>query len=218
MSKTTHKERKKQQIRNLFMKVVFILIGTGIATFGIYNIHQQTNITEGGVLGSILLLHHWLGMNPSVITPVLDIICYAMAYKCLGKTFIKWSLFSTMCLAGFFKLWEQFPPVIPDLSAYPFTAAILGGIFVGAGVGIIIRNGGSSGGDDALALTISRISKWRLSQSYLVTDITVLLLSLSYIPVTRIAYSLVTVTVSSVLIDLVQKKNFMCTEEGYEEV
>ena len=216
MRKITHEERKKELIKKLLMKVAFILAGTAIASFGIYNIHRQTNITEGGVLGSILLLHHWLGASPAIITPVLDITCYAMAYKCLGKSFIKWSLFSTMCLAGFFKLWEQFPPIIPDLSAYPLSAAVLGGIFVGAGVGIIIRQGGSSGGDDALALTISRVTNWRISQSYLVTDITVLLLSLSYIPITRIAYSLVTVTVSSVLIDIVQKKEFVCTEEGYE--
>ena len=68
-----------------------------------------------------------------------------------------------------------------------------------------IKNFGSSGGDDALALTISKLTKWRISQSYLITDITVLLLSLSYIPLNRIAYSLVTVTVSSLVLDLVQR-------------
>lgn len=72
---------------------------------------------------------------------------------------------------------------------------------MGAGVGIIVRQGGSSGGDDALALAISRISHCRLSKAYLFTDITVLLLSLSYIPLQRIAFSLITVTVSSLLID-----------------
>ena len=95
--------------------------------------------------------------------------------------------------------------MFPDLSPYPLLAAVLGGLFVGVGVGIIVRQGGSSGGDDALALTISRLTRWRLSFSYLFTDLTVLALSLSYIPLRRIAFSVLTVTISSFLIDRIQK-------------
>ena len=76
--------------------------------------------------------------------------------------------------------------MLPDLSAHPLIAAVLGGIFVGVGVGLIVRQGGSSGGDDALALTISHVSHWKLSRSYLITDTVVLLLSLTYIPIMRI--------------------------------
>lgn len=80
--------------------------------------------------------------------------------------------------------------MLPDLSAYPLLAALLGGLFVGTGVGLIIRQGGSSGGDDALALTISRVTRWRLSRSYLFTDLVVLGLSLTYIPFLRIIFPL----------------------------
>ena len=68
-----------------------------------------------------------------------------------------------------------------DLSAYPLVASILGGMFVGIGVGIIVRQGGSSGGDDALALVINKLTVWKLSASYLFTDLVVLGASLSYI-------------------------------------
>ena len=68
----------------------------------------------------------------------------------------------------------------------------------------MVRQGGSCGGDDALALVISKATGWRLSRAYLFTDLTVLLLSLSYIPLRRIAFSLVTVTVSSLIIDALQ--------------
>ena len=75
---------------------------------------------------------------------------------------------------------------------------------MGIGVGLIVRQGGSSGGDDALALVISKVAKCRLSFAYLFTDLTVLALSLSYIPLNRILFSVVTVTLSSFLIDQVQ--------------
>ena len=187
-----------------FKNILWIVAGAAICTFGIHNIHQQVGITEGGVIGGMLLLDHWLGISPAYITPVLDIACYLLALKYLGAGFIRTSILSTLSVSLFYKLWEQFPPMLPDLSGHPLVAAVLGALFVGIGVGIIVRQGGSSGGDDALALVISKVSKCRLSFAYLFTDLTVLVLSLSYIPVRRIVFSLVTVTISSFLIDKVQ--------------
>lgn len=191
-------------------KLLLIMLGAMICSFGIHNIHQRTNITEGGIIGLMLLIEHWLEISPAYITPVLDIACYLLAYRFLGGKFIKISVISTLCISGFYKIWELFPPMLPDLSAYPLIAAVCGGIFVGIGVGLIIRQGGSSGGDDALALTISHTLHWRLSRSYLFTDITVLVLSLTYIPILRIIFSLITVTISSYLIDWV--KSYKTTE------
>mgnify|MGYP002596839812 CR=1 FL=1 len=186
-------------------KILLLLIGAMTCTFGIHNIHQRTNITEGGIIGLMLLLEHWLKFSPACITPILDILCYIMAFKFLGGNFIRLSIISTFFISVSYKVWELFPPLLPDLSSYPLVAAILGGFFVGVGVGLIVRQGGSSGGDDALALTISHTLNWKLSHAYLFTDVVVLLLSLTYISVTRIIYSLITVTISSYLIDLIKK-------------
>ena len=188
-----------------FKKVVLIIIGSMICSFGIHNIHERTNITEGGIFGLMLLLEHWFNISPAYITPVLDFTCYLIAFRFLGSRFIKTSIFSTLCISAFYKLWEAFPPMLPDLSDHPLIAAVLGGIFVGVGVGLVVRQGGSAGGDDALALTISHVSKWHLSSSYLFTDITVLLMSLSYIPLMRIIFSLITVTISSNIIDWIKE-------------
>lgn len=204
----------KTQIANLHKKlaegitrkkILLLLLGAMICSFGIHNIHQRTNITEGGIIGLMLLIEHWLKISPAYITPILDITCYVLAIKFLGGNFIKLSIISTAFISGFYKIWEQFPPMLPDLSNNPLLAAILGGIFVGVGVGIIIRQGGSSGGDDALALTISNALHWKLSRAYLFTDIVVLLLSLSYIPIKRIFFSLITVTISSHIIDWIKE-------------
>lgn len=187
-----------------YRRILFIILGAAICSFGIHNVHQQTGITEGGVIGLMLLVENWLGISPAYITPVLDAACYLIAFRILGWRFIKISAVSTFSVSVFYKIWELFPPMLPDLSPYPLLAAVVGGIFVGVGVGIIVRQGGSSGGDDALALAISHVTHWKLSRSYLFTDITVLGLSLTYIPLKRIAFSLVTVTISSYLIDCIQ--------------
>lgn len=198
-------------------KVLLIILGAAVCSFGIHNIHQRTAITEGGVIGMMLLIDRWLGLPPAVITPVLDITCYVLAFRYLGGQFIKISVISTLSVSLFYDFWEMFPPMLPDLSAYPLAAAVLGGIFVGVGVGLIVRQGGSSGGDDALALTISHVTHWRLSRAYLFTDLVILVLSLSYIPLQRIFFSLITVTLSSFLIDRVQDMTFHRTSQITQE-
>ncbi len=192
---------------NKLKHLLLIALGAMICTFGIHNVHQRTGITEGGIMGAMLLIEHWLGFSPAAITPVLDIACYVLAFRFLGGGFIRTSMIATIFMSLFYKLWEQFPPMLPDLTSYPLTSALAGGLFVGVGVGIIVRQGGSGSGDDALALTISHLTKWRLSRAYLLTDLTVLALSLSYIPLGRIVYSLITVTLSSWLIDGIQNWN-----------
>lgn len=197
--------------------MILIFLGAMIYSFGIHNIHQRTHITEGGILGMMILIEHWLGFSMAYITPVLDGLCYLTAYRFLGARFIRISAFSTLCVSCFFKVWEMLPPMLPDLYDQPLVAAILGGIMVGVGVGIIIRQGGSAGGDDALALTISRVFRWRLSRSYLFADVTVLTLSLTYIPLLRLVYSLITVTVSSYMLGLTETyraKRRIQTDEG----
>ena len=198
-------------------KVLLIILGAAVCSFGIHTIHQRTAITEGGVIGMMLLIDRWLGLPPAVITPVLDITCYALAFRYLGGQFIKISVISTLSVSLFYDFWEMFPPMLPDLSAYPLAAALAGGVFVGIGVGLIVRQGGSSGGDDALALTISHVTRWRLSRAYLFTDLVVLVLSLSYIPLQRIFFSLITVTLSSFLIDRVQDISFQRTSQTAQE-
>lgn len=181
-----------------------IVLASCILSFGLYNIHEQTNITEGGVLGMILLLQHWFGLSPSISSPIMDIACYVLAWRFLGNAFARYALVASLAFAASHALWEQFPPLIPDLSDLPIVAAVLGALFVGLGVGLVVRIGGACGGDDALALTISHVTGWPIARAYLLTDLVILVLSLTYIPFSRIFYSLITVTISSPLIGWVQ--------------
>ena len=197
-------------------RVALILLGAAIVSFGVHNIHNVTGITEGGIIGLVLCVDHWFGIPPSIVTPILDGLSYLIAFKVLGGGFLGWSVVATLAVGGFYKLWESLPYMLPNLSDQPLLAAVLGAVFVGVGVGIVIRQGASSGGDDAIALSISKVTGWRVGRCYLFTDVTVLLLSLSYIPLTKIMYSLITVSLSSPLIDVVKDASWDHVEEFAE--
>ena len=47
-------------------------LSAGFLAFGMYNIHAVANITEGGVLGAVLLFQHWFGLSPAVSNLILN--------------------------------------------------------------------------------------------------------------------------------------------------
>lgn len=185
--------------RELF-RYAQLLLGSAILAFGLFNVHSQSRITEGGVLGATLLLQHWFGISPSISEAVLDVCCYLLGLKYLGKSFLCYALTATGGFALSYALFERMGYMLPSMLDQPLLAAVVGGLFVGVGVGVVVRVGGAAGGDDALALVIAKLLHWPVSRAYLFTDLVVLLLSLTYIPLQNIACSLVTVTLSSFII------------------
>lgn len=189
-------------------RCLITLLGSCILAFGLCHIHALSGVTEGGQLGLTLLLHHWLHITPAISALVINIICYAAGWKALGKSFLFYSFVAAAGFSGFYRIFEQFPPVFPELAQHPLAAALLGAVFVGLGCGLCVRVGGAPCGDDALAIILSHIFKAKIEYFYMISDITVLLLSLSYIPVQRIGFSLLTVLLSSKLVGIVQRFNF----------
>ena len=190
------------------------VIGSGILAFGLYNVHALSGVTEGGVLGLTLLGHHWLGISPSVSSLILNAACYLLGWRLLGKAFIGYSAVSTVAYSVSYLVLEQFPHLWPEIYRHPLAAALAGAVFVGIGSGLCVRMGGATSGDDALAMSLSHLSGIPIERIYLASDLTVLLLSLCYIPLRRLVFSLLTVLLSGQIIGLVQRLRLPCLDGG----
>ena len=202
----------KEALKNITLKKCAItLLGSFILAFGLYHVHSISGVTEGGVLGATLLLEHWTGISPALTGGIMNVLCYVLGWKLLGKEFIAYSALATAGFSGTYKICEQFPHLWPGLADMPLVAALVGALFVGVGAGLCVRVGGAPSGDDALAMSISHATGWKIQWVYLMSDLIVLVMSLSYIPVRRIGYSLFTVLLSGQLIGFVQ--NFNRTQE-----
>ncbi len=186
-------------------KTAMALLGSAILAFGLYHIHALSGITEGGILGMMLFLHHWFDISPAWSGLVMNFACYALGWKLLGREFIACSVVAGGGYSLFYAIFEQFPPLWPSLAEMPGLAALLGAIFVGVGIGISIRAGGAPGGDDALAMSIRHLTGWDIQWAYLISDLTVLVLSATYIDLVRLGWSLLTATLSGQIIGWVQK-------------
>ena len=188
-----------------FSFCVIAFLASAFQAFGMYNVHALSGVTEGGVLGLVLLIDHWFNLSPAVSGFVLNAACYLLGWRTLGKEFIGYSVIAAAGFSIGYAICELFPPLWPEIAGYPLLAAIVGALFIGIGAGVCVRIGGATCGDDALAMSLSHILETPIERIYLVSDLTVLGLSLSYIPLGKIVYSLITVILSGQIIGWIQK-------------
>lgn len=203
-----------RQMRLSYALTVFF--SSGLLAFGLYHIHAQSEVTEGGILGLTLLLEYWFGISPSLSGMVLNFACYLLGWKLLGRTFLAYSVVAAGGFSLFYGIIEQFPPLFPQIASMPLTASIVGALFVGISTGLCVRAGGAPGGDDALAMSMCKVTGMKIQWAYMISDLAVLGLSLTYIPVERIAYSLLTVTLSGQLVGVVQRISLPARKNTYE--
>ena len=110
----------RQALKNITLKNCAItLLGSFILAFGLYNVHSISGVTEGGVLGATLLLEHWTGISPAFTGGIMNILCYILGWKLLGKEFIAYSALATAGFSGTYKICEQFPHLWPELEYAP---------------------------------------------------------------------------------------------------
>lgn len=203
------------QSKKQFMKSIgLVILGSSILAFGSYNFNYQNSVTEGGVLGLILLIKNIFDISPSITSLIIDISLFVLGSRFFGKRFLLYSLLSTVTFSTTYKIWESVGFLVPSFTNHMLIASILAGIGVGIGVGLVVRGGGAAGGDDVIALLVSRFSKLKINQVYLITDAIVLIMSLVYLDFKQVFFSIIAVTISGKIISMLHIDN---SEEDTDE-
>ena len=181
------------------------LLGGLSLGFGLMEVHSIAGITEGGALGITLFLNNLLGLSPAYTGLIFNVLCYLFGIRMFGAAFILYSLISAGSFSLAYRVAESFPPLFPFLANMPLLSAFVGAAFVGVSIGICVNAGGAPTGDDALAMSLSKLTGVGIQWVYLISDLTVLALSLSYIPLKNVLCSLITVVLSGQIIALFQR-------------
>ena len=192
---------KKETLKSILL----IIIGASILSFGSYNFNYQNNVTEGGVLGLLLLMQQIFNISPSITSVIIDFSLFAIGTKFFGKRFLLYSILSTITFSTTYKIWEDIGFLIPSFKHNMLIASILAGIGVGVGVGLVVRGGGASGGDDVIALLCNKLIKIKVNHVYLATDAIVLFMSLVYLDLKQVFFSIIAVTISGKIISIIYK-------------
>ncbi|KZS48148.1 hypothetical protein AWU65_20550 [Paenibacillus glucanolyticus] len=186
-----------------------IIIGSAIYAFGLLYFIIPNELMEGGVTGITVLLNYAFNISPSISTMVLNIPLFLVGMKILGKRQSIYTGLGIASLTLFLWLFEMLINrgyIVPFRTEHDYIlASLYAGVTLGAGLGIVFRFGGTTGGSDIIARIINRKFGFSMGQIILSLDILIIGLSLFFIPLERILYTLVAVFIASKVIDFIQE-------------
>ena len=192
-----------------FHPLNFLMIALGTATyaFGFVNFNMVNHLAEGGVSGITLIFHALFKINPAYTQILLNIPLFILGVKIFGKRGMIYTIHGTVCLSIFIWLFQRMSMSI-DLAHDTLIAALLAGIFAGIGGGIVFRFGGTTGGGDIIGRYFEQKQGFALGQTLFVFDILVLTLSLSYIDIQHMMYTVIASFVFSQVVAVVQNGGY----------
>lgn len=183
----------------------FILIGAAIFSFGIVHFNMQNHLGEGGFTGITLLFYFLWGWNPAITNIILNIPIFFIGWKMLGRTTFLYTLIGTFAVSLFLGIF-QIKPFPIDLQSDMTLAALFAGVFIGVGLGIIFRYGGTTGGVDIIARIVNKYVGWSMGRTMFMFDFVVIATSIfAYLKLVEGMYTLVVVYISARVIDFIQE-------------
>lgn len=189
------------KIKNIF----FILVGSAIFSFGLVHFNMQNNLAEGGFTGITLLLYFVFSWDPAITNLILNIPLFFIGWRLLGRNVFLYTITGTVGVSVFLAIFQRYQiemPLYEDL----FLAALFAGVFIGIGLGIIFRFGGTTGGVDIIARLAQKYFGWTMGRTMFMFDLCVIILSLiTYLKYREAMYTLVVVFIGARVIDFMQE-------------
>ncbi|MCK6257496.1 YitT family protein [Fictibacillus sp. WQ 8-8] len=185
--------------------VFFILFGSAIFSFGIVHFNMANNLAEGGFTGITLILYFLFHIDPSYSNLALNIPLFFVGWKLLGKNAFIYTMIGTLGVSLFLFLFQRYSTLTINLKQDMPLAALFAGVFIGIGLGIIFRFGGTTGGVDIIARLGHKFFGWSMGKTMFMFDAVVITMSLVYLNYKEAMYTLVAVFVGARVIDFMQE-------------
>ena len=211
--------KNTRQMRAILLRAALIIAGAALSSVGLELFLIPNDIVDGGVVGISIMSSYLTRLPLGIFTFCLNLPFLFMGYKQIGRTFVFSTLFAIICLSVGVSLLHPIPGLTKDI----FLAAIFGGIINGAGVGTIIRAGGSLDGTEMVAIILDKKSAFSIGEIVMFFNVFILGAAGFLYGWDRAMYSLVAYFIAFKVIDVVvegidESKAAMIVSDRYAEI
>lgn len=209
-------ESLKSKIVQYVFSYLLITVGAVIAAFAIEEFLVAKQILDGGIVGISIILSQLTSLKLSYFIVILNIPFLILGWRLLGKTFAFKATYAMIVFSIFLVVFEEMEEVTDD----PLLATVYGGLFLGLGVGIIMRSGGCVDGLDTVSLLLSKKTQFSTGQIILFFNLIIYSCAGFIFGPDRALYSVLTYFITSKVIDIVEtgleqgKAVMIITENG----
>ena len=201
------------------IRIVFMILGAALYSIGLEIFLVPNNIIDGGVVGIAIMVSHLTKLPLGIFTFILNIPFFIIGYKQIGKTFTISTLFSVIGISIGVSILHPIPGLTQDV----LLAAVFGGIILGLGVGLIIRNGGSLDGSEIVAIILDKKVSFSIGEIVMFFNFFILSSAGFIFGWDKAMYSLIAYFIAFKVIDIVvegvdESKAVMIVSESYREI
>ncbi|WNS41240.1 YitT family protein [Paenibacillus sp. MMS20-IR301] len=154
----TSEEQKKPQKSGAFktarlaQRIVMIVIGAAMMSVALEIFLVPNKLIDGGITGISIMLSSIFHIPLGILLTLLNLPFLVIGYKQIGKTFALSTLFAVVVMSIGTQLLHPVNPITVE----PLLAAVFGGVILGAGVGLVVRYGGSLDGTEIVAILVAK--------------------------------------------------------------
>lgn len=196
--------KEKRMHNSLFQlkKVLMVILGNAVYAFGIAAFVIPNGLITGGSTGLALFFHYQFGLPISVFVGGFNLIMFLLGAWILGKAFALTTLISTFCYPLILSVFQQMP-FADGFTANPILAVIYAGGLIGLGIGIVLREGASTGGMDIPPLVLNKKFGLSISVMLYLFDSCILLLQMFISSSEQVLYGILVVLIYTIVLDKV---------------
>lgn len=198
---TLKKDYPKLNLGSVIKRLIFITIGAIIMAYGLEAILIPNHMIDGGATGVSMILNHITPVNLSVYLVLLNLPFFYLGYKQIGKVFTFSMLYGIVCLSVATHFMHGVQPIVDE----PLLAVIFGGLALGVGVGLVMRNGGVLDGTETLAILIEKRTPFSVGEIIMVINVIIFSIAAFVFGLENALYSMLTYYVAFKTLDTVVK-------------
>ena len=190
----------EKKFGKLIIKTLAIMLGNALDAAGFTLFVSHSGLITGGTAGLGLFISRLTGIPVSAFVLCFNMIMLIVGLIFIGKSFALSTVISSVFYPFVMGLLEHFfgnTVVTSD----PFLCTVMGGLLIGAGAGLVLRSGASSGGMDVPPLLINKYLRIPLSTTIKFFDVFILLMLAVQTPGDGVLYGIVMVLIYSMVID-----------------
>lgn len=194
--------RKKDSVLSWLM----LILGAVIAAFALEEFLAPNNIFDGGVTGISMILSNLLKartgapMSLGILVIIINIPFVIIGFRRLGKRFI----LKTIIAVSVFSIMTSVFEKLRNATSDTLLAAVFGGVFLGIGVGLVLRGGGVLDGTEIIAIILNKKISVSIGTIILVFNVLIYTVAGFLFGLDRGMYSLLMYFITSKVIDIVE--------------
>ena len=183
-------------MNNTGKEITLIIIGSLFFALGVNWFAIPNELGEGGVTGISMTLYYILDWSPGITNFVMNAVLLAIGYKVLNKRVTWYTMLAIFFSSLFIQLTEGMGEPLDIM-----LGTVFAGVFIGIGLGLVLRSGGTTGGSTIVARMLNQHFGWSVSTSMFVFDILVVLGSSVVIGIENTMYTGISIYISTKILD-----------------